>query len=49
MDEYRSSFSSMVKMSPEYARNVRLEILVALSDPDWSWVKEAEEEEAPNL
>jgi len=45
MDEYLSEFKSMVEMSPEYAKNVRLEILSALSDPNWSWVDEAEDSE----
>lgn len=43
MEEYHYSFQLLIDTSPDYRENLKKEILVAISDPDWDWQKEAEE------
>ncbi|PCJ30994.1 MAG: hypothetical protein COA99_17550 [Moraxellaceae bacterium] len=45
MEEYLSEFRKMIEVSPDYAKCVRAEILLSLSDPGWDWVEEAEKAE----
>lgn len=38
-EEYEETFFSFVKAEPNYAKQIKLELIEALGDSDWSWVK----------
>lgn len=38
-EEYGQTFFSFVTKEPEYANKIKAELLQAISDPEWSWVK----------
>lgn len=38
-DEYEETFLSFIKAESEYAKKIKSELLEALQDPNWSWVK----------
>ncbi|MDO6674790.1 hypothetical protein Q4517_04425 [Tenacibaculum sp. 1_MG-2023] len=38
-EEYQETFSSFVNAEPDYTKRIKKELIQALNDPEWSWVK----------